>query len=459
MEEEEGDRFGPANGVTGRVHGLSIAHLEQGGCKSYVSVLNEPVHSADKTGGMTKSKIAKKSLGKRIKDFVSANLISSVLAVLALSWFVISWVVYHAEMKAQGANITSFVDALWWGIVTFLTVGYGDRFPVTGAGRVWASVLMFAGVLATALLTSKIASYFFEQSLREGRGIVNTARLKNHFIVCGWKDDIQELLIHILDFNPGVDSSSIVLVAHISQEAILNLHETPRLEKLQVIAGDYFQAATLQRAAPERARKVLILADRTPNAAGTVPSVTEVDARTIMTAMTLSSIARGTLVAAEILDSKMDQYLKIAHVNEIIYSREYNRLLLGNASGGTGISNILFDLLDPKTPTLITTHAVDESGIGKTYSEFKAEYESRYPKTVVIGVLELALRQAQKTTDMSRLVQNLKAVKEIRCNFPVFTPDGSYTIHEGSMAIVIETREIRASKEGGKYVPREEAAS
>ena len=50
------------------------------------------------------------------------------------------------------------------------------------------------------------------------------------------------------------------------------------------------------------------------------------DARTIMTAMSLSTLARGTMVAAEILDAKMDQYLKIAHVTEIIYSREYSRL-------------------------------------------------------------------------------------------------------------------------------------
>lgn len=413
-------------------------------------------------GGLGRNKSAR----KRLIEFISAHLVALTLSILCGSWILISWIVYSAEKGVKGANIETFGDSVWWGIVTFLTVGYGDKYPITTEGRAWAGVLMVAGVLAVAILTSKISSIFLEQALREGRGIVNTARLKDHFIVCGWKDDIHELLHHILDFNPGLDASNIVLVANLPASAVTGLHETPRLEKLQVVVGDYFQAATLTRAAPERARKVLILADRTPNANGQVPSITEVDARTIMTAMTLSSVARGTLVAAEILDSKMDQYLKIANVNEIIYSREYNRLLLGNASGGTGISNILFDLLDPKTPTLITTQAVTEFFHGKTYAEFKAEFERRSPKSVVIGVLEntgnshtikeLALRQAQKTPDMGKLVQNLRSIKEMKCNHPVFTPEAGYVIREGMMAIVIETRSM---KEGELNVPRSEAAA
>jgi voltage-gated potassium channel len=419
-------------------------------------------YNLDNLPGMKRTR----TLGAKVIGFIRSHLIATVLTVLSSSWLLISWVVYRAEQGAQGANITSFADSLWWGVVTFLTVGYGDRYPVSPGGRVWAGLLMLAGVLAVAILTSKISSIFLEQALREGRGVVNTSRLKNHFIVCGWKDDIHELLFHILDFNAGLDSSSIVLVANLPQSVVEGLHSTPRLEKLQVVVGDYFQGATLSRAAPERARKVLILADRTPNAAGQMPSITEVDARTIMTAMTLSSIARGTQVAAEILDSKMDQYLKIANVSEIIYSREYNRLLLGNASGGTGISNILFDLLDPKTPTLITTHSITDALVGKTYPELKADFERRHPYSVVIGVLEntgnshtikeLALRQAQKTPDMGKLVQNLRSVKEMKCNHPVFTPGAGYVMREGSMAIVIETR---MAKEGELNVPRAEAAA
>jgi hypothetical protein len=69
---------------------------------------------------------------------------------------------------------------------------------------------------------------------------------------------------------------------------------------------------------------------------------------------------------------------------------------------------------------------------------------------VLIGILEntgnrhrikeQALRQAQKTPDVRRLVENLRAVKEIRCNYPIFNPEASYVLQEGSLAIVLSTR-------------------
>ena len=387
---------------------------------------------------------------RRVQRFVRTQLIVSIIGVLIVSWLVVSWIVYRLEAGAPDATIDSYGKGLWWGVVTFLTIGYGDYTPVTLGGRIWAGFLMFVGVFGIAIITSKISSYFLEQMLREGRGLVDSSRLKDHFIVCGWKEDMHELLTHILDFNAGLTSADLVLIANLNQTVIDAIREHPRLKGLQVIIGNPYEAVILGRAAPERARKVLILADRTPNPNGMIPTMTEVDARTIMIAMTLANIARGTLVAAEILDPKMDQYLKLASVGEIIYSREYSRLLLGNASGGTGIANIIFDLLDPKTPTLISTKPVPEHFTGMSYPEFKAAFERNQPQCAVIGVLEntgnlhrikeLALRQAQRTPDMDRLLQNLRSVKELRCNHPVFNPGAEYIIPEGAMAIAIETR-------------------
>src|SRR4029077_2342830 len=50
------------------------------------------------------------------------------------------------EAHSPDANITTAGDALWWGIVTVTTVGYGDQCPVTTGGRIVGVFLLLTGV-------------------------------------------------------------------------------------------------------------------------------------------------------------------------------------------------------------------------------------------------------------------------------------------------------------------------
>lgn len=317
-----------------------------------------------------------------------------ILFIFSLIWAVISYLVFIIERNVETSNVKSFEDGLSWGVVTFLTVGYGDKFPVTLWGRLLAIVLMFCGVLVISLLTARISSLFFEAALKKRRGTVMTDLLKDHFIICGWTEDMVQLILHILEFNPHLDSSRIVIIAHVNESTRDSIRAHPKLKDIGFIVGDYYTEAQLWRAAPERAKKVLILADRSAGPSGQSPTPVEIDARTIMTAMSLSNIARGTMVAAEILDPKMTQYLKIAGVSEIIYSREYSRLLIGNASGGTGIVNILYDLLDPSTPSKISTIPIKHEHIGQKYSNVKEKMEAEpltFSSLESLKILEISI--------------------------------------------------------------------
>lgn len=71
---------------------------------------------------------------------------------------VCSVLVLQFESRAADANITTGGDALWWALVTITTVGYGDYFPVTGAGRITGAFVMFAGVGIIGALASILAS-------------------------------------------------------------------------------------------------------------------------------------------------------------------------------------------------------------------------------------------------------------------------------------------------------------
>jgi len=82
------------------------------------------------------------------------------VAVVAVGVVLVgSLIAYHAEHPTN-PEFATVGDALWWGIVTLTTVGYGDIVPQTTTGR-WAAVLiMITGIAVLGTLAGSLASFF-----------------------------------------------------------------------------------------------------------------------------------------------------------------------------------------------------------------------------------------------------------------------------------------------------------
>jgi voltage-gated potassium channel len=70
-----------------------------------------------------------------------------------------SWMAYVAEHPTN-SGFATYGDALWWGIVTLTTVGYGDIVPHTQKGRVAGVFLMLTGVATLGVISGTLASAF-----------------------------------------------------------------------------------------------------------------------------------------------------------------------------------------------------------------------------------------------------------------------------------------------------------
>ncbi len=90
-----------------------------------------------------------KNLGRRLG---TAALSSLVLMLCCAA------VVLAIEPASSGYD--SFGDAMWWAMVTFTTVGYGDYFPVTSGGRAAAVLLMLGGISLIGSLAGTLGSFF-----------------------------------------------------------------------------------------------------------------------------------------------------------------------------------------------------------------------------------------------------------------------------------------------------------
>jgi voltage-gated potassium channel len=73
--------------------------------------------------------------------------------------FVAALAVLEAERGTEGALITSFGDAMWWACTTMTTVGYGDTYPISTAGRFIGVGLMVGGIALLGTVTATFASW------------------------------------------------------------------------------------------------------------------------------------------------------------------------------------------------------------------------------------------------------------------------------------------------------------
>lgn len=86
--------------------------------------------------------------------------------VVAIVLIIISTLMFAAEHEAQPDRFGSIPAAMYWGMVTLSTVGYGDLVPVTPAGRLIASFTVILGVLSFAMPAGILASGFIDEVKR-----------------------------------------------------------------------------------------------------------------------------------------------------------------------------------------------------------------------------------------------------------------------------------------------------
>ncbi len=82
-----------------------------------------------------------------------------VAIVAAVAVVLGSATAFRAE-HATNPGFATFGDALWWGIVTLTTVGYGDIVPHTTTGRVAGVMIMITGISVLGLLAGSMAGFF-----------------------------------------------------------------------------------------------------------------------------------------------------------------------------------------------------------------------------------------------------------------------------------------------------------
>jgi voltage-gated potassium channel len=132
----------------------------------------------------------------------SALLMLLLVGILVLEFG--SLEMLRLEADAPGANITTASDALWYNIVTMSTVGYGDQYPVTNAGRLLGSLIIVIGVGIFGTLTGYLANVFLNPAAKKDEG--------------GETTDVQEKMAAVKDLAAQQQSAIAELEALIDRQ-------------------------------------------------------------------------------------------------------------------------------------------------------------------------------------------------------------------------------------------------
>ncbi len=385
-------------------------------------------------------KVKKVSIPQRVVLFIKTSTSLKIILFVSLLIILSSLVVFVIERNTNDGFL-SFFDSLWWTIVTISTVGYGDKLPNTFSGRIIAIITIFVGMGIMGTLTGRIASFLMERQMKEEKGLLDYCKLKGHFIICGWKREMNLILYEMLNSNPDFSPLEIVLINKATVDEVNALRSDPVLKGIKYIHGDFVEEVEMVRAGVKGAVKIMVLADYL-----TKGDLQQIDSKTVMAVMNIKNLNKRAYVCAELLDTKFEKYLRLSHCDEIFLSRTFSRSMLSSASSGTGLTHVINSLVGSELSSGISTATFPRSFIGLTFQELRSYFYTRQ-NAQLIGMLENtgnimqrkreALKEAQRNPDISKLIPDLQHVKTLVANEPVINPPRDYIINRFSRGILI----------------------
>ncbi len=105
---------------------------------------------------MTHHEASIQRIGKAIRQTRGEVAVFSVFTLVLLYLSAIG--IYYFEHPAQPENFGSILDGMWWAVATLTTVGYGDIYPVTPGGRLFAGAIVLIGLGIVAVPSGLFAA-------------------------------------------------------------------------------------------------------------------------------------------------------------------------------------------------------------------------------------------------------------------------------------------------------------
>jgi voltage-gated potassium channel len=262
-----------------------------------------------------------------LRRFFGKLFVLDKIGIFTFTFFVVlfsSFVMRILEPK----TFPGWFDAFWYVMTTVTTVGYGDYYPVSIAGRIYAILIFLVGIGIAGLAIGKLV-----ESLGAHRKLKEEGRLdfkgRHHFVIIGWSEKARYAISEILEAYPEL---YIVLIDHLPVTPITHNH-------VHYIQGDPSSENVLLQANLTEAKSVLVFSD------DTIQDAALTDGKTLLI---VTSVERLTPHIHSIVEIKKEEHIKNfrhAKVDEFVLSHETVSRMAVRSAFSKGITDIYSQLL------------------------------------------------------------------------------------------------------------------
>ena len=372
---------------------------------------------------------------KRVTGF--CKLIHLPVILLVFGLYLLLCLCCYLVLRHAGA------DTAFWDIVVFnflAITGNDYQYVDTPGTRIVGILVLILGMVGFSSVIGYISSAFVAKRLNMERGVKKMQKMKDHILICGWKNDIKPLILGILRKNKDRKASDIIVINNADDMKVQNLRDDEELKGLLLLRGDFTEEQTLLNANVREASKVLIIGENQENLGEEL-----VDSRVFAGALLVRKMNAKCHICAEIRTERYKNYLESQNCAEVIYVDEYTRYILSTSTNYGGMSKVMSSFLDNGDGVSVQIEPIDGKWEGKTYGELFSFYKKK--KILLIGILEnmgvekelkhRILSEAQMSTNYGEIVQRLKSVKSMETNCPRLNPSDDYVLGKNMGAIVL----------------------
>lgn len=271
-----------------------------------------------------------RQLSRRIIRNPPSSLRVAVLLIAVLAYGTTGFLYFELPAKPD----LSWLDALWWAIVTLTTVGYGDMYPTTMAGRfLIAAPLMFFGIGLLGYVLSLAATTLVEAKSRELSGMGQIS-MRDHVLIMNYPNEEKVLqLLDELREDPTFRAKEVVLV----DEHLEQLPPVLLKRDVHYIRGNPARDETLGRAGIDDASHAIVLSKK--------PGDPHSDDLALAITLAIEARTNRVRTIVECIDVGKQELLRKAGCDSVICSSRFEAHFLSNEVLHPGMQDVIEELL------------------------------------------------------------------------------------------------------------------